>query len=148
MQITCPHCQKSVTIADASAGQPTPCPSCGHIFTAPALMNEPLSGSPAVPSPAPPVPPPESARAPTPEPKADERPMLPLERGFTFKISPRVVRWIGPIALIVLFVLTFFPWVGSYPGGIGAYTQNGWQTMAHGLTTDPVAEEALGFDET
>jgi hypothetical protein len=41
-------------------------------------------------------------------------------------LSPRVVPWVAPACLVVAFVLTFFPWVGYFPGGYGVVTQSGW----------------------
>src|SRR5205823_4064146 len=60
----------------------------------------------------PPVPVPSRTPAPPPPP--------PVVGDYTklrsIVISPRVVPWIAPIALLVLFLLTFFPWFS--PGGV------------------------------
>jgi hypothetical protein len=51
-------------------------------------------------------------------------------------ISPRFLRWAVPIALILVLVLSFFSWIGAYPGGIGLFTQNGWRTAFGGWSED------------
>jgi hypothetical protein len=53
-------------------------------------------------------------------------------------ISPRVVPWIAPAALAVVFVLSFFPWVGMYPGGLSVYTQSAWEAAFGSYWDDPV----------
>ena len=45
----------------------------------------------------------------------------------TVSLSPRVLPWLAVGALVLVFVLTFFPWVGFYPGGITVTYQNAWQ---------------------
>ena len=42
-------------------------------------------------------------------------------------INPHVLRWVVVAAVVALFVLSFFPWVGRYPGGVSAATQSAWQ---------------------
>jgi hypothetical protein len=54
-------------------------------------------------------------------------------RGVSIPLDVRVIRWLPPLALLAVFVLLAFPWVGLYPGGEAVYTQNGWQAM-FGLT--------------
>jgi magnesium-transporting ATPase (P-type) len=48
-----------------------------------------------------------------------------------------------PIAITLVLILTFFTWVGMYPGGYSAYTQNAWQCFSAGLSADPVAEDTM-----
>lgn len=145
MNITCPHCQKPVTVPDAAAERPTPCPACGNIFTSPALMGEPPPAAPpiAVREPAPvtasavlapaPAAPPIAA---TPKPA-----VVDTDRGLTLKLSRYVVKWIGPVALVLLFFLTFFRWVGSYPAGIGVVTQSAWEVMSGGFSMNSADDE-------
>jgi hypothetical protein len=96
------------------------------------------------PLPAKPTPPPRPeppAPRPEPEPRSREenrRPAPPpaspppagYDRRYTIWISPRVVTWIAPGALAVLFVMMFFPWVGAYKEITDAapMTQTGWGT--------------------
>jgi len=49
----------------------------------------------------------------------------------------------GPIALVILFFLTFFSWVGAYPNGHAVYTQTAWQVMSGGFSADPAGEEVF-----
>jgi hypothetical protein len=57
-----------------------------------------------------------------------------------------VLALIPPIALALVFVLLFFPWVGIYPGGYGIYTQNAFRALAGSYSSDSVGEEALTLD--
>lgn len=151
MRLLCPHCQQTVAIPDSSAEQPTPCPLCGHVFTPPALLDLP----PQPPQP----PPPPSTRSPVPSngPTERERPRRPEpERpapsgGYahtaTGTLRPEVVRWFAPVGLGLALVLTFFPWVGAYPGGSGVYTQSAWQAARGSFSTDPTGDAALDHRE-
>ncbi len=65
----------------------------------------------------------------------------------TVWISPRVVPWLAPASILLIFILQFFTWVGAFPGGYAVYTQNGWQAAFGGYTIDPVWEtKAANFD--
>jgi hypothetical protein len=55
----------------------------------------------------------------------------------TIWFSDRVLKWVPPVAVVVIFILQFWPWVGVYPGGVPAVTQNAWQAGFAGATTDP-----------
>jgi hypothetical protein len=50
-------------------------------------------------------------------------------------------------ALFLIFILTFFTWVGSFPGGVGVYTQNAWQVFYGGSSVDPVYKEKIFSDQ-
>jgi hypothetical protein len=70
-------------------------------------------------------------------------------RKLSLHLDPRILRWVPPAALIIVLLLTFFPWLGLYPGGKGLYVQNGWQT-AFGFGSTPNAEllqTITGFDK-
>jgi hypothetical protein len=73
----------------------------------------------------------------------------PTDAGYahsaTVWISPRVLRWVAPVAVVAVFVLLFLPWTGVYPGGHRVYTQNAFQTIWGGVSVDPVGAEALDF---
>jgi hypothetical protein len=101
-----------------------------------------------------PLPPPRTPRATTaPVPKAPPPPPPPTgyEHNYAISLSPRVLQWIAPLSLVLVFFLLFFPWVGAYPGGYGVYTQSGWQAFYGGFSSDPVGEKVLqkkaGIDE-
>src|SRR5262249_4736781 len=51
-------------------------------------------------------------------------------------LSPKVLPWIAPVCLLLVFVLQWFDWVGLYPGGVPAATQNAWQAAFGGMTKD------------
>jgi hypothetical protein len=113
-------------VPEQYAGQQMKCPMCNNIFTVPGLPEP--AGMPPPPPPPPPVsftpaqqppafqpthqPLPEltpSAPAPyTPPAPIQERDYLKLK---SFWISKRVIPWIAPIAITVVFLLTFFPWL-------------------------------------
>src|SRR3954451_7266086 len=104
MRITCPHCQKSVVVADTSAGTPTPCPLCGNIFTPPALAGAALDLPPA-PPPAPAYQPPPSptaskpvaSAAATPQPAPPPRPeSTGLQPCCRCVLRRDVVQWLAP----------------------------------------------------
>src|SRR5437868_13832172 len=146
MRITCPHCQKSVVVADGSAGTPTPCPLCGNIFTPPALAGSALD--------LPPAPPPAPAYQPPPSPTASK----PVAAAATPADAPRpessglrpccrcvlrrdVVQWLAPGGLILVFLLTFFTWVESAPAGYTIFTQSAW-----GAAFGSFSESLVGND--
>jgi hypothetical protein len=65
----------------------------------------------------PPSPPPSTAAAPT----------MGYTKSYTMSFHPEVVRWVPAVAVVLIFILQFFPWVGVYPGGEAAAWQNGWE---------------------
>jgi hypothetical protein len=71
----------------------------------------------------------------------------PLDAGYahlvTIWFSPRVIRWVAPVAVVAVFVLLFLPWTGVYPGGYRVYSQNAFQTIWGGVSVAPVGAEAL-----
>ncbi|HKB36419.1 MAG TPA: hypothetical protein VKD72_08200 [Gemmataceae bacterium] len=144
MNLLCPSCQKMLQVPEQYAGQQMRCPLCNSTFTVPPLPDAP-SLAPSPPPPPPPAtggaevypladdhnapPPPLPPTAPPPmvsPPRAPAPPSPPPVVGDYTKlrsilISPRVVPWIAPIALLLLFVLTFFPWIGK-----GSFSLNAW----------------------
>jgi hypothetical protein len=80
-----------------------------------------------------------------PQPAKAETPVAGYAHSATVWISPRVFRWVAPVAVVALSVLLFLPWTGASPGGHRVYTQNAFQTIWGGVTIDPVGAEALGF---
>jgi hypothetical protein len=51
-------------------------------------------------------------------------------------LSPHVLPWIAVAAVVVVFALSFFVWVGIYVGGVPAQTQSGWQAAFGTHTLD------------
>jgi hypothetical protein len=161
MEILCPNCQKKLTILEQYAGQMMKCPMCGGTFTAPALPPaEPaaMAGFEPPPPPPPPfssVPPaPSGSAAPgpaslPPSPPISEQPVPADYTGrFSISISPRVTQFIPAGLLFLVFVLTFFAWVGIRPGGVWLDSQTAWQVIFGGTSTpDRDAEPLSWFKE-
>lgn len=162
MNLLCPNCQKMLTVPEEFAGQLMKCPLCSGTFTVPGLpgaapppppppppepdyysiRHEP---TPPSPPPLPPAPdfeltPPLPSTATTTKPSAAPAPPVsPPPEGYQHSaamwLSPRVLPWIAPACLLLVFILQFFNWVGLYPGGVPAVTQNAWQA-AFGLHSE------------
>jgi hypothetical protein len=49
--------------------------------------------------------------------------------GFTIPFSPKVLPYVAPACLFLVFVLSFFSWVGYFYGGSGLLTQSAWRAM-------------------
>jgi hypothetical protein len=159
MNLLCPSCQKMLQVPDQYAGQQMRCPLCNNIFTVPGLPEQP--GMPAAPPPPPPAPYPGPAAPPpapplvpdpmafkptdaptiapparsyAPAPSVQERDYLTLK---SIWISKKVIPWIAPMAISLVFLLTFFPWISI--GGKGAPTKdlpnfNAWSLAFGGDT--------------
>jgi hypothetical protein len=59
------------------------------------------------------------------------------QRKYTIWFSPKYLQYVAPVALFLIFVLMFFPWLGVYPGGVADAWQNGWQAPFGGWSSDP-----------
>ena len=129
----CPHCQQKLTIPDQYAGQLMRCPLCNGTFTAPALSAPPPPVFSMTPEPPPPPPPspistepmqPSSLPPPLPE---TLPPLAPGEYSRSLKIvfSPRVIPWITPAGLLLVFLLSFMPW-GYAIHSEGLVSLNAW----------------------
>jgi hypothetical protein len=157
MNLLCPNCQKMITIADQFAGQLMQCPLCSGTFTAPVLpasgappavplassvtsnpasvMKESSATSVADPSGASPV-----ANAPGSD-RAGSGGAIPLADApsseyphrYIIWISPRVVPWIAPVALVLVFFMLFFPW-RSVPADATSEigSESGWGKLFSG----------------
>jgi hypothetical protein len=132
MNLLCPSCQKQLQVGEQYAGQMMKCPLCSATFTVPVVPQMPAAAS------SPPVPPPSApgqftASAPPKPAGFGEAPAgAPQVRGLT--INPRLIAWLAPVCLILIFVCLFFSWAGMYPGGVPVLTQSGWQ-VAFGSTS-------------
>jgi hypothetical protein len=156
MNLVCPNCQKKLSVADQNAGQVMNCPLCSQPFSVPALPDPALAaaGS-ALPSSAPiqaGSESPDRVRTVPPLPQQNSKetappPPIGYEQTMTIWISPRVVRWIAPVALLLVLILMFFPWTGVFPGGIAVYTQNAFQMIWGGFSVDPVGDRVLSMKE-
>jgi hypothetical protein len=57
------------------------------------------------------------------------------------------VRWLAPGALVLVFLLAFFPWLTVAPNGNRVCTQTGWQAaFGGGFSTDPLGDRVLGAE--
>jgi hypothetical protein len=164
MKLICPNCQKELTVPDEHAGQLMKCPLCEGNFTAPMLPHAaPPASGPVTPVPeqgpeifklaaepaAPPLvtaapprkqEPPSSVSQPPPPPPP---PVVlgPYEHRRSININPNVLQYVPPAAFFVIFVLSFFTWVGRYKGTAAIETQNGWQAAFGAYSIDSDVEK-------
>jgi hypothetical protein len=92
------------------------------------------------PSAAPPAP-----RAPAPPPRSTTPGTYTHTRAAT--LDPRVVPWIAPACLVLVFIFSFFPWVGVYYGGYGVITQSAWGVATGGYTVDEIYDAKTEWDK-
>ena len=150
----CPHCFRSVELQDTAAGTDAACPACGKPFPVPGRYTPavdpaagPADSAPAFPAPpSRPAPPPGLVPGTPPRPTAAPEPSFAAERTTGFPLSPIVLGWIPAACFTLVFLLTFFTWVGVYPGGYRAYTQNGWEAAFGSLDSNNFAEEVLKLE--
>jgi hypothetical protein len=73
--------------------------------------------------------------APAPLPPA---PSLAPPEGYTrvrtLTLQPHILQWVAPGALLLVFILSFFPWVGVRPGGVWLVSQSAWGTAFAGYS--------------
>ena len=160
----CPHCFVPVEFADAAAGTTAECPSCRKPFAVPGAYAPTVAGdaptSRPTPEPVPvtapdprPAPPPGYVRptdavrsAPAAGPTAGGA-LPPTDgRGATLALSPVVLDWLPVACFTLILVLTFFSWVGLYPGGFKAYAQTPWAALAGVIDTNHFSEEVLQIE--
>jgi hypothetical protein len=127
MELLCPHCLKRVTVSDDKSGQVLNCPMCNGVFAAPSLAPPPGR------NPAPPdLPPPPPVRnmeikpasdlptwsitaspgaaPPVPPPPPPAPPPGDFTRKLAFRLRPDILVFVPPVCLLLIFVLSFFPW--------------------------------------
>src|SRR5579883_347174 len=166
MRQICPNCLKSIDVPESAAGGEYDCPACGKPFPvprayAPAVFATPPGpvvnpsaarttsadpGLPTVPAAGPvvnrPAPPPGLVPPAPPPPETHTGPEPagggPL-RHHGFTLDPRVLPWLPVFCLALCLVLSFFPWVGAYPGGYRVFSQTPWEAGVGGLTPVPTA---------
>lgn len=142
MNLLCPNCQKPLTVPDQYAGQLMKCPLCNGTFSVPGLA--PPSAPPPPPPSQPdvfqvsPEPPPPSPRQEPARSRRDATPAPPpppppptsgYQRTFSLTLNPKAAAWVAPAAIVLIFVLLFFPWVSTYlTDGNQWYSQLGWGT--------------------
>jgi hypothetical protein len=96
---------------------PAPTPSPQTFQPEPPQPFADLQGPPAPRDATTAVPPPP---APPPEPSAG------YQHTLTVWFSPKVIEWVAPVAVVLVFLFQFFPWLGIYLGGVPVVTQSAW----------------------
>ena len=140
----CPHCFASVEFADEAAGTTADCPVCHKAFPVPGRYAPSVAGDPA----ARPTPPPGLV-APADAPRAAAAgPDAPAGGpGRTLTLSPSRLGWLPVTCLTLVLVLSFFSWVGHYPGGYMAYSQSPWGALAGKFETNPSTDDVLHLEK-
>jgi hypothetical protein len=117
----------------ADAGAPPPPPP---------MPNFDVGGAPPKPSAVTAAPPPSPPSGPTTG-HVEGEPTYPTvatpegyQGKYTSWFSPKVLMYFAPVAVFLIFVLSFFPWTGVYPGGVASAWQNGWQAIYGGWSCD------------
>lgn len=136
LKLLCPHCFKTVSIPESASGTEAPCPECLKPFPIPARYTPTVS---------PAAPPPSSTHSAeiSPPPAVESACPAGYSRSINLTLSPCVVGWIPAVALSIILLLTFFPWVGVYPGGHAVYTQGVWRAISGWPKRDFQLEDLL-----
>ncbi len=151
----CPHCFQTVELPDAAAGTTASCPKCHEPIPVPAAYAPtvdpaagPSTGSSTViplerdrPSPPPGFVPPAAAK---PDPMADTIvPPKGYVKTSSLVLTPQGLAWIPVACFTLIFLLTFFNWVGTYPGGVRIYSQSPWQALVGDFSVNSLPEPVL-----
>ena len=138
MRQICPACLKPVDVPDAAAGTDVPCPACGKVLAVPRTYT-PAVQEPSADRPAPPpglVPPaPPAASLPA------HAPVLSTSKSCGITFGPGWLGWLPLACLLTCLVLTFFAWVGAYPGGVRILSQSMWDSLVGGLSAYVPSDE-------
>ncbi len=164
----CPHCLKLVELPDAAAGANSPCPLCAKSFRVPGTYTpsvDPSAGpiranleNPPVPDPSPlqktpppgllPQSSPSVAPAPPPGLVPPAPPSLdPPGTRYGCTLSPKILDWLPVACLTLAFVLTFFSWVGTYPGGVRIFSQTPWQALIATMSVNSFDSDLLSDEK-
>jgi hypothetical protein len=158
-EAACPLCQKTVPIPQTYSVQvdpiavkpivpPTPIPPLPPPIPVQVQVPVPIQSQTA-PAPAPMTLPPINGPIPAPPPgytpSAQIKNIIPsnYQHSVPFTLSLNVVPWVAVVGLTLIFLLMPFPWCGSYPGGLSAYTQSFWGALGNSMTTQLSAESIL-----
>ena len=127
-----------------------------------ATSPSPIAAEPPPPTPTPSAPPASKSEPPPVEakPPAAQTPVTPAAAAkpvpatdgdeshtTAFTFDPDWVVWLPVVCMTLVFFFSFFKWVGMFPAGYHAYSQNAWQCLFAGLSVDPVSEEVLQLNE-
>jgi hypothetical protein len=150
----CPLCNGTFTVpalpTSAAAAAPVPAGPPGPAPNGPDVYGLRHEAEPTPPPPSfrpdgvtapPPSPPPSTATTRTPPPPEAPSPSVAPPEGYTRALtiwfSPKVLRWVPAVSLVLVFILQFFPWVGLYPGGVPGMTQSAWGAAFGACNPDP-----------
>jgi hypothetical protein len=137
-QMKCPLCQGNFMAPSLSASEGVASPPAS--VPSPAPPPDTFALQPPAPPPGPPPPPvpadlesdmpPRQSRrdrsAPPPPPQPDVPRPTEYKNKVAIYLSPDVIQWIVLGAMVLIFALSFFPWVGYGFGGVNLATQNAW----------------------
>ena len=167
----CPHCLKLVELPDTAAGTNTSCPLCAKSFRVPGTYTpsvDPSAGPTRVLLEKPPVsdpsasqkppglvpPPPPANLGPAPAPPPGLVPPTPPSsdalasgKGYGFTLTPKILDWVPAACLTMVFILTFFSWVGTYPGGVRIFSQTPWQALFATMSVNSLPEDLLSDEK-
>lgn len=120
---------------------PPPTPPASSAEPVPAFMMPPASPAPTSASLTSEPPPPAPPASPPP-------PVSPgnYTDGWRVVFDPKVLQWVVPAALLLVFVLHFFPWIGVYAGPREITSQGAWGAATGGYTKpDPDLKGVFRF---
>jgi hypothetical protein len=115
------------------------------------VTHEPVHTPPAATVKPPPRPARSSDPVSTPAPASSPPAPRSTPAGYThtsaFVLKPQVARWIAPACLGLVFVLSFFPWVGTYLGDHAILTQSAWGAAFGGYTQHAPVDKLPTLDK-
>jgi hypothetical protein len=120
---------------------------CNNAFTAPALAPVPGAATYTPPPPAVPPAPSGDAIAAGAPPQTAPAPLPPPGDYIAHKsiwFSPRVLPWVALGALLLVFILSFFPWgrsIGTLVGEPGIVSQSAWQAAFGSFSVYPADKD-------
>lgn len=117
-------------VPEQYAGQMMKCPLCGGTFTVPTLP--PAPSAPAAGAAAAPAPPPEAPPAPPPSFNGPPPPVPPpagYQHVRAFYAGKEFAQWLTPAAMLLVFLLLFFPWIGQVDSKLEEVSCSGWSAV-------------------
>jgi hypothetical protein len=151
-ETTCPACDATFAVPKVY----TPTVVVPPSGTSPVPEPEPETYGVAPPAARPPLPPGFQPPADRPQPPPGYAPPVPPapppavpsasesageHRSIGVTVSPQVLGWVPFGCLLGCFVLSFFSWVGSYPGGVRVFSQSLYDTMGRSVDAFASTEE-------
>ena len=72
-------------------------------------------------------------------------PSMGYTRSHSFTLNTKVLQYIPAAAVVLIFILQFFPWVGVYPGGVAAAWQGAWGAAFNSYGEEPDMKDLFHF---